>query len=267
MRNYFLPALFLAALTLAAPAADAGTVSMYFTALPTAHMNAQDNSSAADATYNGYVNTTIAGFPAQQVICDDIATDTMVPYTYTYTAVRFGWPGWESAVKFTSPSGYSITNTGGDFTNFGVTVDAGATETLTQTQAYEIAAVLLANFDESGPNPTAVQITDVQYALWYIFNNRLPVNGTNQSLNPNSLNDLFTAYAFVASTSQSNQAKVAADASKLVIYDDVPRTAAQEFLGLNTVVPTPEPAAWMMVGGCGFLYAVGRLAWRRKVRE
>lgn len=237
-------------LILAASACYADTLTMTFTALPSTYMDSQYNSSASDATYDGYVNATIDGIPNQYVICDDFSTDTEMPATYTFDSTTFGSAGWSSAVKFTSTAGYSITNSGAAVTAYGVTIGAGATETLSQTQAYELAAVLLTNFDAATPglSGTALShtITDYQYALWYLFENNLTVDGTNEQLNNNSLEDLFTAYALVTSTSSLDQDTVAADAANLVIYDDVPKSAGQEFLGLDTPVATPEPGAWML---------------------
>lgn len=260
----------LTTLLLAAPASYGDTLKMTFTTLPATHMNSQDNSSASDATYNGYVNTTIGGIPSQDVICDDFATDTVMPASYTYNSTAFGSSGWSSAVKFTSNAGYNITNTGSAITADGVTVDAGVTENLTQTQAYELAAVLLTNFDQAtnGLSGTALSdtITDYQYALWYLFDNNLAIDNTNETLNNNSLNHLFTAFDLVASTSQSNEAIVAADAANLVIYDDVPKSGAQEFLGLNTPVSAPEPSGWLLLG-CGGLLLAAIVRWKLGARR
>jgi hypothetical protein len=250
-------------LLLAPTACNADTLKMTFTALPATHMNSQDDSSASNATYNGYVNTTIGGIPLQDVICDDFATDTVVPASYTFTSTAFGASGWASAVKFTSSTGYNITNSGASVGDYGVTVAAGATENVSQIQAYETAAVLLTNFDAATPGLTGTAlsdtITDYQFALWYLFDNSLTIDGTNETLNNNSLKYLFTAYDLVASTSRSNQDLVAADAANLVIYDDLPKSGAQEFLGIDTQVAAPEPAGWILLSGCGLAFLSARV--------
>jgi hypothetical protein len=57
----------------------ADTVTLTFNSLPTTNEDGSYSSSAFDATYNGYVPTTINGIFNELLICDDSAHNTDVP--------------------------------------------------------------------------------------------------------------------------------------------------------------------------------------------
>jgi hypothetical protein len=184
------------------------------------------------------------------VICDDFDVDTTVPssnVTYDYSTI--GGPAWATNVAF--QSGETIVNTSG--AAIGGTANNG-TLALTETQAYDTAAVLLVTLSKMN-SPTANQITDYQYALWNLFDSHVALNATQ-------VTDQFTAADIVTSGIVANQVATAADAAKLVIYTAVPTNSSQEFLGLGT--PTPEPGAWVFAAGLALLFLSPRF--RSRIR-
>jgi hypothetical protein len=219
----------------AAPACFGATVIISFTALPTDIQS--ESYTNVNPSYNGYSTATINGVTNQQVICDDTYVDTYMPsgpFIYDYSTI--GGSGWASTVAFETNE--TITN------NSGMTIDGLAnngTLTLTETQAYETAAVLLVTLSKIS-NPSANTITDFQYALWNLFN-------PNVKTNANQITDQLNAADIVTSSLAANIATTAADSAELRIYTAVPVNSNQEFLGLNT--PTPEPGSWVMIAGLG----------------
>jgi hypothetical protein len=245
--------LFILALT--APVCFGNTVIMSFTALPTTH-ESNTYSSSTNASYNGYSTATIAGIQAEDVMCDYFEADTPMPsgpWTYDYSTI--GSAGWASTVQFETSE--TIKNT------TGATLDGVANNgslTLTETQSYQTAAVLMAEMQtylNGNPSNPGNTVTDYQYAVWYLFDHNLSMNGTSLTLNTNQQTDLFNAAAIVTSASQTNMQITAADSAKLVIYT-YPAGTEQEFLGEAT--PTgaaPEPATWTIFSLLGLLLIPG----------
>ena len=209
----------------------ADTVTLTFTSLPTTNEDSSYSTSASDATYNGYVPTTINEIFNELLICDDSAHTTDVPsgpdvyYVSTLTNSAPLADG-TSAVRFTSSN--AILN-------------------ITGTEEYEAAAVLLTQL-AAFSNPSANTITDYQYALWNIFTpGNEPVNGTQQELDT-------AAVALVQAGSTSTQA----DYSNLVIYTPAAGfTNNQEFLALTATAP--EPASWALMALLSLLLAVPQM--------
>jgi hypothetical protein len=250
-----LRSLLLFILSLTAPVCFGNTVLMSFTALPTTH-ESNTYSSSTNASYNGYSTATIAGIPSQDVMCDFFDAETPMPsgpWTYDYSTI--GSAGWASTVQF--QTGETIKNT------TGATLDGVAnnhTLTLTETQSYQTAAVLMAEMQtylNGNPASPGNTVTDFQYAVWYLFNQNLSLNGASLTLNNNQQTDLFNAAAIVTSSTQTNRQITAADSAKLVIYT-YPAGTEQEFLGeLTPTGAAPEPASWALFGVLGLLLIPG----------
>ncbi len=189
-------------------------------------------------------------------MCDFFDAETTMPsgpYTYDYSTI--GSPGWLTTVQFQTSE--TIKNTSGG------TLDGIAnnhTLTLTETQAYETAAVMMAEMQtylNGNPANPGNTVTDFNYAVWYLFNQNLSLNGTALTLNTNQQTDLFNAAAIVTSSTQTNMQITAADSAKLVIYTYPPGTE-QEFLGeLTPTGAAPEPASWALFGVLGLLLIPG----------
>lgn len=122
---------------LLAAAAEANTITLFFTALP---------STIENGTYNGYSTATIGGLPGQFVMCDDFAHETYMPSSsnliYDYSTLT--GPDPLQYVRFTQGN---------------------------ETQNYREAAVLLAGMTNAlaAGHATADEITNYQYALWNLF--------------------------------------------------------------------------------------------------
>jgi hypothetical protein len=223
-------------LLLAALAAQASTVTVFFTALPSTleNYNYQTSNASPSATYNGYASATIDGFINQSLICDDYLSDTSMPSSsnliYDY-----------STLGGTQPLQYAR------FTG------------VNETRNYEEAAVLLVGLSNDIANhvATAKDITDIQYALWNLFDPSLTINSSQQGKQT-------AALSIVDAGGQS----ALNDYKQLVIYTPTAAYASnQEFLGLNTPVGAPEPSAAPLLAllfGAGWFAAQRRrsLAWR-----
>jgi hypothetical protein len=225
--NFTLAFLFISSISLS----YADTVTLTFNSLPTTYQDGSYSISASDATYNGYVPTTINGIFHELLICDDSAHDTDVPSgpdVYYFSTLTNPAPlaDGTSAVRFTSSN--AILN-------------------ITGTEEYEAAAVLLTQL-AAFSNPSANTITDYQYALWNIFTpGNEPVNNTQLELDT-------AAIALVQAGAISTQA----DYSNLVIYTpSVGFTNNQEFLALTATAP--EPASWALMALLTLLLAVPKM--------
>jgi hypothetical protein len=123
-------------LLLLAAAAEASTITVFFTALP---------STIEDGTYNGYSTATIGGLPGL-VMCDDYEHETYMPSSsnliYYYSTLT--GPDPLQDVRFTQGN---------------------------ETQNYREAAVLLAGMNNAlaAGQAAADDITNYQYALWNLF--------------------------------------------------------------------------------------------------
>jgi hypothetical protein len=211
----YLSKFFFSILVMAA-AAQADTITLFFTALPPT-LQSYDTGSGS-ATYNGYATATIAGIPSQSVICDDYSHDTYVPSSsnliYDYSTLTGSTP--LQYARFTG---------------------------LNETQNYEIAAVLLvglSNYLASG-HATGTGITDYQYAIWNLFT---PNSQSNPSGAPANANQLALQTSALSVVNTGGQVALG-DYQHLVIYTPTePYASNQEFLGLNTPVgQAPEPSA------------------------
>jgi hypothetical protein len=239
--------------TLTASYCFADTLNINFTNLPTVHES--QTYSQNNATYNGEVTATIDGIPMQEIVCDDFFVDTPVPSTLTYNYSTFGGANWQSKVQFEGSE--TLVNKSGSALD-GIAKNSSLT--LTETEAYETAAVLLTGLESLNPHTQAHQVTDYQYALWYLFDQNVSLPQPVSSYY-GDFKDLFDAATLVKSNLASDKLTVATDASKLVIYT-YPNGSKQEFLGLST--PTPEPASWAMMAGFGLLGLIPGV--RRKLR-
>ncbi len=224
------------ALLLAALSAQANTVTLFFTGLPATleNYNYQTGNVSPSATYNGYASVTINGLINQSVICDDKLSDTSVPSS---SNLIFDY----STLGGTQPLQYAR------FT--------GANE----TQNYEEAAVLLVGMSNDIANQvaTANHITDIQYAVWNIFDPSLTINSNQQAKQTAAL-----------SVVNAGGQTAFDDYKQLVIYTPTAAYASnQEFLGLNTPMGAPEPGAapvLVLLFGAGWFAARRRRspAWR-----
>lgn len=207
---------FLFPILMAAAAAQADTVTMYFTAMPPTLENGNYGSSGA--TPNGFSTAIVNGISNQSVICDDYAHDTTMPstsyLTFDYSTLTGSNP--LQYARFTGPN---------------------------ETRNYEEAAVLLvglANY-EAGGHATGDGITDYQYALWNLldpYNSQTNTSGAQANANQQALQT--SALSIVNAGGQA----ALNDYNRLVIYTPTAAYASnQEFLGLNTPTGVPEPAA------------------------
>ena len=203
----------------------ADTITLTFTNLPPVLENYNYNiPDSSGASYNGFSIATIHGIPMQQVICDDYTHDTYMPSP----ALVYHY----STLTGPDPLAYAR---------------------FSGAQNYEAAAVLLG--DLAGmPNPSANTVTDYQYALWHLFSPlSAPANQTQIDLED-------AALALV----RADSPQALETYSHLKIYTPTAAFASnQEFLGLDTPVPTPEPASGLMLLVGLALVAAGRLGQRR----
>ncbi len=214
----FLPLLLLTGI----PACFADTVNIQFTSLPNTLQN--NNYGTSNATYNGFTGAIINGATSIGLICDDYSHETTVgsgqTFVYDYSTLDGANP--LQFARFTGPE----------------TV-VGHAIALTETQAYETAAVLVGELSALS-NPSNNTVTDYQYALWSLFTPSTPMNSTQGNL-------LLAAADLVLSSNAGDQAKVQTYASELQIYTPTERDASnQEFLAINP--SAPEPAGWLLMG-------------------
>lgn len=142
---------------LAGLSAEASTISMVFTALPSTYQN---------GTYNGFAAATIDGLPGQFVICDDYAHETYMPSSSELTF-------YESTLTGPNPLQYVRFTDGDALLN------------------YREAAVLLAQLSNlvADGHATGNDITNYQYALWNLFDPAgAPVTTAQQNLQTSALN-------------------------------------------------------------------------------
>jgi len=102
--------------------------------------------------YVGNVN----GGPSMDVICDDIADNAVIPEQWTAYSTSL------SSLTSSTTDPYLMFGTSGTVTG---TDSVTGTWTLTQTQAYEVAALLAINI----LNTTGSMEADYSYALWGLF--------------------------------------------------------------------------------------------------
>lgn len=149
--------LILFTLLLTCVAAEASTISVFFTALPATIEN---------GTYNGYATATIGGLPVQFVMCDDYAHETYMPSSsnllYYYSTLT--GPDLLQSVRFTG-----------------------------ETRNYQQAAVLLAGMSNAlaAGSATADDITNYQYAVWNLFDpSDAKLNSAQQDLQNAALEEV-----------------------------------------------------------------------------
>jgi hypothetical protein len=210
----------LALTLLTTAAAHADSLIIMFTALPT---------TIEEGTYNGFSAATINGIPNQYLICDDYTHDTYVPSSnlvYDYSTLNGSQP--LQFARFT-----------------------GANE----LRNYEEAAVLvvaLANYLGSG-NANANGITDYQYALWNLFapyNAQTNPGGAQADANQQALQ------AWALGVVNAGGPVATSAYRQLAIYTpSAAFSSNQEFLGLNTPSPAPEPGTLLplaaaLLAGC-----------------
>jgi hypothetical protein len=213
------------------------TAVITFTGLPVVQGNGTTNSQ--ETTYNGEVVATVNGIPAQNLVCDDFVDVTEVPS-----------PALDFSVE-------TIGNLSGSrFTGNFIGGLTGETGSMSAIQAYETAAVILANLELLTPNAANAQaITDYQYALWDLMSpNIAAANGVKDSpLDAAATADLQAA--FTAVTSSHPTTATLQDEVALVIYTPTAANASdQEFLALNTPGTAPEPSTWLLMAALGSLF-------------
>lgn len=232
---------FLTAFLCSIAVCHADSVILYFTALPVTNFSPGPG---FDASYNGYSTATIAGIPNQNLVCDDFTDSTTMPsgpWVYDYSTL-----GGSTPLQHAMYSGATLVTTGGAVT-------------LTQTKAYDTAAVIMYNLQSYvAGTPTAQGITDYQYAIWNLFNPGTPPTGAPES--GGSLQVQQDAYTAVLNNTTSAQAAE----SELVVYTPapVPGPQNQEFLGLGT--PAPEPASGALLAG---LFGAAWIGARRRKKS
>jgi hypothetical protein len=227
------------------PAVFASTTAVVsFTGLPATYESGTYGSNGA--TYNGEVVATINGIPSQNLVCDDFVDSTNVPSTVDFSVENISNL---SGARFSS--GFATIQEG-----------SGPATTLTEVQAYDTAAVLLAGLESLTPNSTnANAVTNYQYAIWDLMN----PGATEGQISDNS--DITTTAlqqsAFAAVLAGNTQ--TVNDEKSLVIYTPASSYSSnQEFLALNTSA-TPEPATWVLMAALGLLLCVPQV--RRRLRR
>jgi hypothetical protein len=240
MNKLILTALF----TTIAPAAFASTVLINFTALPGTYETPTYGSTGG--TYNGNVPSVIDGVFSVNLVCDDFADTTNVPSGNLPYSVE------------------TLANlSGAMFTGGFAAIQEGVTNyTLTQTQAYDTAAVLMTALEGLTVNSAnANAITDYQYAIWDLMSPGATDPGTGIKDNADITTTALLQGAFAQVL--AGGAPALADEKSLVIYTPISTAIGnQEFLGLNT--PVPEPASWAMMAAFGLLLCVPQV--RRRLQ-
>ena len=198
------------------------------------------------ATYNGEATATVAGIPNELLICDDFDQTTYVP---------------SGALDYSVNTIASLTTSPLDVDFSDGTLPGGTVGAVSQTHAYDTVAVLVSEMETSGN--TAQQITDYQYAIWYLME-PAGVDNLNSAIKDNPLDtqaagDLNTAYDDVTRTGSTNLTAGAVTAAEnaLVIYTPTSAYSTnQEFVGSNTPLATPEPSTWFLTAALGLLLCV-----------
>jgi hypothetical protein len=205
-----------------------------FTTLPATQGNGTTNTQSN--TYDGEAGATIGGTYVAELVCDFISAGTNVP----------SGP-WDFSVETTASL------SGVQFTSGYATISG---HTLTETQAYDTAAVLMVELNAATPGDNAQTIADFQYAIWNLM---LPagVDGATKDnpLDAAAILNQQNAYALVTATTPT--AQTTSDEQALVIYTPTSQSAGnQEFVGLNTPMVNPEPSTWVLMAGLGLLLCV-----------
>jgi len=209
--------------------------------------------------YSGQIN----GGATTSVICDDFADDSFVPeqwttYVTSMSDLTLGtWGTPDPYVKWLTTPGSTVTVNG---------------QTLNQSQAYTVAAVLAVDIMQS----SGILQEDYSYALWELFDaphafSQLTAYGKSTT---QAQNDLNNAVSYALNPSNSIQVQTDVQAVTIYSYDasaGSPTGACgglcpqpQEFL----TVKTPEPSTWADLSfnsiGIG---VIGLVFWRRKARK
>jgi len=225
------------------PAAFATNIIITFTSLPATQGNgtSANETNSADYTYNGEAIATIAGIPAQDLVCDDFDQTTNMP----------SGPLDFSEETISNLSGALFTS--GFVT--GLTSENGGS--MTKTQAYDTAAVLLTALEALGAETSANRqaVADYNYAIWDMMEPGAADGAIlDGALDANALSYLNNAFTAVT------QGTATPDYAKLEIL--TPTSTGQEFLELN-ISPTPEPASWVLMVALGFLLCIPMLSGAR----
>ncbi len=218
----------LAATLLFLPACHANTLTVLFTALPSAFEN---------GTYNGFATATVNGLMNQLLICDDYNDTTYMPsssnLTYEYSALA-GSNVLQYAMFATSSPAVNL-------------------------QKYEEAAVLVYQLAQLGSHATADNSTDYNYALWNLMNPSVAFDSSRisqeQALQANALAEV---------TNPANSPFLTSSVYAYTnIYTPAPVSRGnQEFLQYST----PEPSLALPVGAIlALTYLFRRRLCRAKV--
>jgi hypothetical protein len=214
-----------------------------FTTLPSTQGNGTTNSQAS--TYDGEAGGTIGGVAVVELACDFISGSTTVP---------------SGPLDFSVETNASLS--GVEFASGFATISG---HTLTQVQAYDVAAVLMVELNAATPGGNAQTIADFQYALWNLM---LPA-GADGAIKDNPLDagataNQVNAYALVTATTPT--AQTTSDEAALVIYTPTSANPTQqEFVGLGTPTVNPEPSTWILMAGLSLLLFVPQV--RSRVRR
>jgi hypothetical protein len=214
-----------------------------FVTLPATQGNGTTNTQAS--TYDGEVGGTIGGVDVVELACDFISAGTTVP---------------SGPLDFSVETNASLS--GVEFASGFATISG---HTLTQVQAYDVAAVLMVELNAATPGGTAQTIADFQYAIWNLM---LPAGADgaikDNPLDGNAILNQQNAYALVTATTPT--AQTLADEAALVIYTPTSANPTQqEFVGLGTPQTNPEPSTWVLMAGLGLLLCVPQV--RSRVRR
>ena len=198
----------------------------------------------AAGVYVGPYQGTINGSPVTPIICDDFTHDSFVGETWQATATNLG----------TGNLGSTGTTLYG--TQFGATV---------ATADYDVAAYLASEL--LTPNISATAQTDLQYAIWYLFDPTQVTSylagfgSTYSGLLAAAQADVATA---IAAEGDPNAALTAAELAQFTIYTPTnvtscPNGAGQCKLPQEFIVQTPEPSTLLLLGaGLCFLMVMAR---------
>jgi hypothetical protein len=205
-----------------------------FITLPATQGNGTTNSQ--NNTYDGEVGATIGGTYVAELVCDFISAGTVVP---------------SGALDFSVETNASLS--GVEFSSGYATISG---HTLTEVQAYDVAAVLMTELNTATAGGNAQTIADFQYAIWNLM---LPA-GVDVGIKDNPLDAAATANqvnAYNLVTAATPTAQTTSDEQNLVIYTPTAQSAGnQEFVGLNTPMVNPEPSTWVLMAGLGLLLCV-----------